>query len=425
MLITDSVIDRPTATPIHGPAFDAVDGEAHLARCVERGRAFLTRVDTILDDVRSRRELTERLGKVNDETMAAMIEAGFFRSFTPTQFGGLEIDPASFFDGLIRLAQADSSAAWVAGQLNIHAIQVALMDKRFQQEFWGKSPDTRASSSFAPLGRVRPAEGGYVLDGTWTFSSGVDHAQWAILGGGDRSFLVPRSDFSVDDDSWDVQGLRGTGSKALTLRDVYVPEYRCMKYVDTFNDANPGWEINNRPLYWLSFPGLFFSAATNTAIGTALDGVNTFIEQTRSRRTRQGTGDPMSGNPFMQVKLARAITRMEDVRRRHLDNWRRMFEQVCRGERPSTVERMRVRFESADANATSYEVMQDLWPMAGAAASANSNHLQTVMRHLMAARNHGTAGVEFAAGGYMQALFGTVPKIEPAQLNLGTLLYVR
>ena len=120
-----------------------------------------------------------------------MISTGLFRAFTPVQYGGLEMDPASFFEGIMRIAEADSAAAWIAGQLNVHSFEIALMDERMQEEFWGESPDTRASSSYAPVGKFEPVEGGYRLNGTWTFSSGVDHAQWVILGGGDRTFVVP------------------------------------------------------------------------------------------------------------------------------------------------------------------------------------------------------------------------------------------
>ena len=70
---------------------------------------------------------------------------------------------------------------------------------------------------------------------------------------------------------------------------------------------------------------------------------------------------------------------------------------------------MRVRFESADANGTCFDALHEIWPVAGAAASASSNPLQQAFRDLMAARNHGSGGRELAASNYVRELFGMPP----------------
>ncbi|GAA1787611.1 flavin-dependent monooxygenase [Pseudarthrobacter sulfonivorans] len=400
----------------------AEDWSDYRNRAITEGKKYLAAVDGILDVVRAGRPLSEKEGRVPDSSVNAMISTGLFRAFTPVQYGGLEMDPASFFEGIMRIAEADSAAAWIAGQLNVHSFEIALMDERMQEEFWGESPDTRASSSYAPVGKFEPVEGGYRLNGTWTFSSGVDHAQWVILGGGDRTFVVPLRDTAVDQNSWDVQGLKGTGSKSVTLSNVFVPGYRTHMLIDTYNDANPGWEVNNRPLYWVSFLSLFNSTPANTAIGTATGGIETFIEQSRVRLTRQGTGAPAAQNPFLHLKVAEARTRVRTVKDRHLKNWREFFDLACQGQEASPLERMRVRFEAADAIAASFESFAEIWPIAGAAASSSANPLQQTMRDLMAARNHGSAGKELAAGQYVKELFG----LPPAPFSdFGTLSYYK
>lgn len=387
----------------------AEDWSEYRHRALTEGRKYLSAVDGILDTVRAGRQTSEDEGRVPDSSVNALISTGLFRAFTPLQYGGLEMDPASFFEGIMRIAEADSAAAWIAGQLNVHSFEIALMDKRMQDEFWGESPDTRASSSYAPVGKYVPVESGYRLNGTWTFSSGVDHAQWVILGGGDRTFVVPVRDLTIDHRSWDVQGLKGTGSKSVTLTDVFVPDYRTHLLVDTYNDANPGWEVNNRPLFWVSFTSLFNSTPANTAIGTATGGIETFIEQSRTRLTRQGTGAPAAQNPFLHLKVAEARTKVRTVKDRQLKNWRELFDLACQGQEASPLERMRVRFEAADSIAVSFESFTEIWPIAGAAASSSANPLQQTMRDLMAARNHGSAGKELAAGQYVKELFGLPP----------------
>lgn len=414
--------DSAPAQSVTARSPDAAGNADYRERAYANGRAFVQAVDGILDGVRSRRSEAEMLGKVPDASVQDMVQAGVFRAMTPLQWGGLELDPASFFEGIMKIAGADASTAWIGGQLNVHSFEIALMDPRMQAEFWASGPDTRASSAYAPTGNARDVEGGVVLDGTWTFSSGVDHAQWVILGGGLRNFVVPCSDYEVLHDSWDVQGLRGTGSKSIVLKEVFVPDYRIHKLADTYNDANPGWAINDRPLYRLSWMGIFNSTISNSAIGATLGGLDAFVAETRVRLSKRGTGAPVTENPFMHLRLAGALTRVRTVRERHLANWRQLFDQACAGELSTPLERMRVRFESTDSTATCFEAMGDIWPVAGAGAVATANPLQHVYRDLMAMRLHGSAGRDAAAGMYMKALFG-MPG--PEFKNMGTLAYYK
>lgn len=423
MSVTVEIESKQCSSPAQLRAMAATqDWSDYRARAYKVGGEFVQAVEAVTPEIKSLSHESERDGKVSQRTGDLMVQAGVFRTFTPLQYGGLEADPASFFEGVMKIAEADSAAAWIAGQLNCHSFEIALMNERMQEEFWGDSPDTRASSSYAPIGKVRAVDGGYELNGTWTFSSGVDHAQWVILGGGDKNFVVPVADLEVDHKSWNVEGLKGTGSKSLTLRDVFVPEYRVHHLRDTYEDNNAGWLLNNRPLYWLSFMGIFNSTATNTVIGTAGYGLKYFMEQAKVRLTRQGTGAPIANNPFLHLKLADTLTKVNGVRNRHLNNWRALFDLACKGQEGTPLERMRVRFESADANATCFDSIHEIWPIAGAAASAQNNDLQQVYRDLMAARNHGSAGREMAASLYIKTMFG----MEPAPFSdMGTLAYYK
>ncbi|MGC7299646.1 hydroxylase, partial [Mycobacteroides abscessus subsp. massiliense] len=73
------------------------------------------------------------------------------------------------------------------------------------------------------------------------FSSGTDHCDWIILGAmlGDADgtpimppkmlhMILPRADYQIVEDSWNVVGLRGTGSKDIIVNDAFVPSYRVM-----------------------------------------------------------------------------------------------------------------------------------------------------------------------------------------------------
>ena len=100
----------------------ASGGSDYRARALAEGSEFLARVDAILPVLRAGRGQAEREGKVPARSVMAMAEAGVFRAFTPLQYGGLELSPADFFDALIRMAQADSAAAWIAGQITCQSL---------------------------------------------------------------------------------------------------------------------------------------------------------------------------------------------------------------------------------------------------------------------------------------------------------------
>lgn len=406
------------------PGTAVVDRAAYRERALEAGRAFLARIDEIVPLVRAHRTESERLGRVADASVEAMTQAGVFAAFTPLQFGGLELPPADFFDGIMRLGAADPAAAWIGGQLTVHSFEIALMDERAQRAFWEHGPSARASSSYAPVGKARAVDGGFILDGVWTFSSGVDHASWVILGGGERNFLVPLSDVTIDHGSWNVQGLKGTGSKSLAVKEVFVPSWRVHELADTFHQREPGWAVNDRPLFRLSFPAMFNSTMSNAAIGMTTGGLQEFIAQTRVRLSRQGTGAASSTNPFMQLRLANSMTRVQGVRNRHLENWRRLFDAACRGDEVTLEERLRVRFEASDAAGSCFEAFCDIWPHAGAGAITDANPLQNVFRDLMAMRNHGSAGRDAAACSYIGAMFD-LPGPPAGRLDMGTLSYYR
>src|SRR5262249_8474949 len=110
------------------------------------------------------------------------------------------------------------------------------------------NPEAVASSSLAPRAAAKPVAGGWRLSGRYSFSSGCDYAQWAILGaflgqaGEPRCsayLLVPLAEVEIVDD-WQVLGLAGTGSKSLVLEGVFVPEHRSVMVSDLFAGTPPG-----------------------------------------------------------------------------------------------------------------------------------------------------------------------------------------
>ena len=175
----------------------------------------LAGVTDLLPTLRERAQATEDLRRIPDENIAALQDTGFFRLLQPARYAGYEASPVDFYRAVRLIASACGSTGWVSSVIGVHPWQLGIFDDRAQQEVWGDDPATLVSSSYAPMGRATPTEGGFTFSGRWSFSSGCDHAQWIFLGGlvmGEegpvdfRTFLLPRSDYEIED-VWDTVGV--------------------------------------------------------------------------------------------------------------------------------------------------------------------------------------------------------------------------
>src|SRR5262245_28742079 len=217
--------------------------------------SYLERVRALLPALRERAHQAEELRRLPDETVKDFLEGGLFRCLQPRRYGGFQLDPGTFYQAVMEVGTVCGSSAWVLGVVGIHNWQLALFSPRAQDEVWADDPNTQISTALSPTGTVERVEGGFRLHGRWSFSSGCDFCEWAVLGGiapppsaGDppdaRTFLLPRRDYTIDD-AWHVIGLCGTGSKDLVVTDAFVPEYRTHTNRDAFYLSSPGIVVND------------------------------------------------------------------------------------------------------------------------------------------------------------------------------------
>lgn len=377
-----------------------------------RNARYLDDVRSLLPGIKARAASVETLGRMPEETVRELDEVGVFRGLQPRQFGGLELHAGTVLESVALLASACASTGWVAGVVAVHPWEMGLLCERAQKEFWDDAPLVRLSSSYAPTGSVRPVEGGYLLSGQWRFSSGVDLCDWAILGGllpgakdGDISaFVVKREDFEVDPDSWDVAGLRGTGSKTINVKEAFVPEWRSHRVSDVAKGIIPGWEVNDRPLYHMPWMGgIFTYAIAAPAIGAAVGALNEYVQQTRTRVGAYG-GPPVALNPGVQYRLAEALADVEDARLRMRATWDEFYAAVEGGATlvPPHLQ-ARTRYEGARAISRCLHAVLSVFEVAGGSVMHNSNPIQRYLRDLLAMRNHPMGGLESTASAYARS----------------------
>lgn len=295
---------------------------------IPSGDELLARARAMIPTLRERAGACVSRRDVPAASIAEMQDAGFFRILQPRRWGGYEMHPNVFYDVQKALAEGCMSTGWMYGVVGCHPYEIALFHERAQAEVWGEDASTLVSSSYQPVGKVTPVDGGFRLSGRWGFSTGSVHCRWVVLGalvppsapGGApdmRAFLLPRSDYSIDTDSWHVFGLQGTGSHDVIVEDVFVPEHRTHRSVDGFLCTNPGQETNPGPLYTLPWAQVFMRSVSTAAFGGARAAI-TAAREIAASRVSTNTGKASKDDPFLMAAIARAhaeVTEMEQTLR--------------------------------------------------------------------------------------------------------------
>ncbi len=349
------------------------------------------RLEKSADELRELAPQGEELGKLPDRTVEIMRGAGVIRMLQPKEHGGLELHPREFAEAVMKLASLDGSAGWVSGVVGVHPWEMAFADPKVQQEIWGEDQDTWIASPYAPMGVARPVDGGYIFNGHWQFSSGTDHCDWIFLGAilGDEDgnmvsppqmlhMILPRSDYEIVEDSWDVVGLKGTGSKDIVVNDAFVPSYRTLEFNRVIEGEAPREAGLTNPLYHVPFSVAFPLGITASVIGITEGALEQHLEYQRGRV--QITGTKVKDDPYVLSAMSEAAAEISASRTALLDNASRMYDAVASGQEVSFHERAVNRRIQVQAAWRAVRAMDEIVARSGGNAMRMTNPLQRFWR---------------------------------------------
>jgi alkylation response protein AidB-like acyl-CoA dehydrogenase len=341
----------------------------------------------------------DRLGRLTPASEAALRATGVVKMLQPKDFGGTEDHPTAFMETVIEIAAHSPAAGWVAGVVGVHPHEVALGDRRMQTEIWGQDPETWIASPYAPMGRARPVDGGYVFNGRWPFSSGTDLCQWVTIGGfiteadGEtvtdrraRHFVLPRSDYEIVADSWQVVGLKGTGSKDLIVRDAFVPAHRV---IDTqeITEGTAATAVGDRhnPLYAMPRNVMFAGAVSAATLGICRGLLEAFVDLTRERDGRYGKA---SLDPYQLAALGDAAADIDASICHFLADIDRTYALCAAGEPTPLSQRAEVRRNQVRATNRAVAAADRLFRLAGGVSLREDLPLERLWRDSQSAIHH-------------------------------------
>jgi alkylation response protein AidB-like acyl-CoA dehydrogenase len=278
---------------------------------------IVEQVRTLAPKFSARAQAAEDGRRMPAESAREMLDAGIARIIMPKRFGGYDLDFETWLDVVLEISRADASHGWCASLLIHHPHLIAQFPEECQQAIWKDGPDVPIAASFAPRTKAERVAGGYRLTGDQaSFSSGVDHCTWVMIGAMTQGegapewalFMVPPGGYSVRD-TWHTAGMRGTGSKTIVTDNVFVPETWMLRLPDLRLGKGPGAALHDGPIYRMPF---FFYAPLCFAapmLGAAQGAYTHFREWTKTRKAVDGSA--VAEKISVQVQMARAAADLD------------------------------------------------------------------------------------------------------------------
>jgi alkylation response protein AidB-like acyl-CoA dehydrogenase len=224
--------------------------------------------------------------------------------------------------------------------------------------------------------------------------------------------LVPRGDWKIDD-TWNVVGLAGTGSKTLEITDVFVPAHRVLTFRDTCAGTSPGAALYDNPLYSAPMLSTIASCLACTAVGAAQGALDAYLAATSRRVTRgavAGGNAKMAEFPTIQLRVAEAAASVDAARTILLRDLRTVIETVHRGELISQEQRITSRRGQAFAVSLALRAAEALNASTGGQGLDLANPVQRAWRDVNAVGRHISMNWDAVGTMYGQLALGLEPR---------------
>ena len=378
----------------------------------------MRRAREIVPILRERAARSEDARMLLRENEQLLHESGLFRFHQPKSFGGMKLDFVAVVDIPAELARGCPSTAWNVGNVACHHWILGYYDPATQHEVWDANPDALIASSIAlAAGRGRKADGGFVINGRWPFSSAVDNSDWNMLAvsiyADDektpvdwRLCLVPKSDYEIVD-TWYAMGMAATGSKDVAVSELFVPERRALPLLRCRGGSgHPGAALSSGPLYRIPIVAASSHPLAPAALGAAEGAYELFL-QTMATRAGTYTGARVADFQAVQIKVARARCLIDSARDLLRQSAIAFQAAAQRNEAPDLETKLRFRAHSAFAVNQSREAVETLWSCYGAQGLYTRDPLQRHLRDVLAISQHFSFNFDIAGAAYgLHALGG-------------------
>jgi indole-3-acetate monooxygenase len=365
--------------------------------------------------IRAHSDQAERERRLSQPALQALRETGLLRMSTPRSLGGLETDPVTRALVVEEIGRHDSAAAWTLENPLDWAFFCCRLPDKGAEEIYAGGADILIAAQFGRPLKATSANGGYRISGRAPFVSNCHDADWissTVLVDDDKSagdepemrmVYFPREKCKIIDGTWDVMGMRGTGSNDISVTDVYVPRARTFPMVPAFE---PGSHYRG-PLYRLPLVGAAATGIPTPMLGVARRALDEVTELARTKTPVASSG-LLKERASAQVQLGRAEAILRSGRLLLLDSlsdaWRRCID----GEPHSLEQKADLLLGMAHAMSSAVQAVDLACGIAGTSAFRATNPLERCFRDVQTMRHHVFAS-EQRFGTFGQVCLGVPP----------------
>jgi 3-hydroxy-9,10-secoandrosta-1,3,5(10)-triene-9,17-dione monooxygenase len=332
---------------------------------------------------------------MHEDAIDALTEAGFLRMLVPVRYGGFESDMRTIVNVISEIGRGDGSTSWTLAMWTISAWMVGLFPDEVQDEVFA-TPDVRICGIFSPGAIVVPTDGGYIINGKWSFNTGARQSAWntnaAVVPAPDGGHepvmtLIPISDLEIIDD-WHTTGLRGSGSVTTIAKDVFIPAGRVLPMGPVLQGEHLSRPGADAVIFKAPFMPTACATVSGVALGLAKAAKDAFFERLPGRRITYTSYENQSQAPVTHLVAAEATTKIDETGFHAYRAADMIDAKGASGEPWTLEERARVRLDLGTACQRAKEAVEALDSASGGSSIYRDVPIQRIERDIKTLNLH-------------------------------------
>jgi len=355
----------------------------------------------MFDAVERLRTITEPLRgemdgarKLPQQIVDLMREEGLFSIWLPIEYGGPDLSIPDSVRLIEALAHVDGAVVWCACTAAINNRLAGFLPKMSAQRIF---VDDKAivAGALMPSAKASKLQNSYIVSGRWGYGSGIDHCAWAVGGCSVFEDGKPKVDqqglaetllafFPAERceiiDTWDVGGLRATGSHDYQVNDLFVSD----QFTVPVGSDNPVCAGSHYRFPWYSAQG---TAIAPVVLGLAQAALDRYRGISASRIPRV-TATIAREDPITQEVVGRAAAALRAARAFLHDAVHEIWFAVEAGSKASLEQRANARLSFAHSAVAAKYVARTLHDDSGGAGLYEAPGLHRIFRDIHAATQH-------------------------------------
>jgi 3-hydroxy-9,10-secoandrosta-1,3,5(10)-triene-9,17-dione monooxygenase len=218
--------------------------------------------------------------------------------------------------------------------------------------------------------------------------------------------LLPRSDYEIVD-TWFVSGLKGTGSKDITVNDVFVPGHRIGAIMGDVR-GNRAYELHGRDSYLLPPMSLLPFTLCSPLVGMAEGAIEEFTTRLRGKTGPGRTAESVA----LQLRLAESAAEADAARLLVSTTTRDLITRAGRGEFPDELAQATTKRRFAYVARLCVSSVNRLFEASGGHSLFESEAMQRIHRDVHAGSHQAALYWDTIAESYGRAALG-LPALNP------------